>query len=284
MHYIRQPRSQSFLIGFIGVLFLALCWPGLVGSAHAESSPTESSPGDVDVIGDDEIDAFVGSGSLILPGRISTPGRRAAADCPGCSWRAVLTCDRTTPTACRGEARTCAYDSQWLTIYLTGPGGLEQWLGSDCFGPGGPKSRQLVENRVNEKLQEAVPPLRPAMSPPSGALVFLPIRFTSGQSATPMSWQWLLADMDIAVSATPTWQWRFASDTELATRDPGSLSEAGRVEHIYTSAGRRTVQMASTWRAQYWAEGLGPLTVQTPVRQTDELQVNVGQGRAVLVR
>lgn len=278
------PRHTPVVVAIIVMAFAAL-W--LASPVRADSSLAPSAPetaADLDVIGDDEIDAFVGTGSLILPGRIGSPARQAAASCPGCSWRAVLTCDRTTATACRGAARTCAYDSQWLTIYVTAPGGVEQWLGSACFGPGGPASRASVEQAVTQELSRRVPPLSPAMSPSAGALVYLPVRFTCGQSDAELTWDWTLAGMAVSVASDPRWQWRFEPGVDLVTPQAGSLNAGGGVEHAFVQAGRYEVQVSSVWQGRYWADGLGPLTVQTPLRQVAQISLDVGQARAVLVR
>ena len=84
---------------------------------------------DVTVIGDDKTDAFVGSGSLLLPSSMFANGRTEAADCPGCSWRAVVQCEMTTAGSCRGPARLCGPDATWLRIYMTRPTGEEVDLG-----------------------------------------------------------------------------------------------------------------------------------------------------------
>ena len=144
-------------------------WAGIPSLAQADSS--------TEVIGDDQRDVFVGTGSLLLPARISTPGRSSAADCPGCSWRAVLTCDRTSAGACRGAARTCPMDSAWLTLYLTRPGQDEQWLGSACFGPGGPHAGQRwKQGSTNDSNKQCLRSHRRCLRP---ATPWSPSRFDS---------------------------------------------------------------------------------------------------------
>lgn len=66
----------------------------VVAIAIAISVP--SAHADVGIIGDDNKDAFVGSGSLLLPPQVFHNGRVTASDCAGCSWRAVLQCEMTT--------------------------------------------------------------------------------------------------------------------------------------------------------------------------------------------
>lgn len=239
-----------------------------------------------DVIGDDERDMFVGTGSLILPVSMPRPGREGAADCPGCSWKATLACDPVSPTACRGQARLCPNDHFWLRIWLRRPGGEWQTIGSDCFSPGGPATRVRVEIGIRERLEQAVPALRPTRWPARGVLVHLPVAFDSGQAPGPRGWTWDILGVPVTVTATPRWTWQFAQGAPLVTV-AGSQTQApsaGQVTHVYRSAGPRRVRVSTTWSATYSVPGLGNLAVEGDVRQVGELAMDVGQARAVLIR
>ena len=50
---------------------------------------TSAVSADITIIGDDDQDAFVGTGSLLLPPQIATDFREVAAACPGCVKRKV---------------------------------------------------------------------------------------------------------------------------------------------------------------------------------------------------
>lgn len=230
-----------------------------------------------DVIGDDEYDRFVGSGSLLLPPGIAESGRSSAAQCPGCRWRAVQTCDPTTPTACRGAARLCPHDSLWLKIYLARPGQDWQVIGSDCFSAGGPVTRELAEVRLNETLAEAVPTLHLSVRPPGGILPHLPVFAQTGQSVRSHQWDWNIVGLDLRVEATATWWWRTETVDLGPTRQP-------TMSFIYRHAGDCSINVATTWSARYWVHGVGPLTVTGQVRQAGSVDFVVGEARAVLVR
>ena len=66
---------------------------------------TPAATADISIIGDDDQDAFVGTGSLLLPPQIATDFREVAATCPGCTWRSVIQCEMTSAGACPGLAR-----------------------------------------------------------------------------------------------------------------------------------------------------------------------------------
>jgi hypothetical protein len=262
--YLSKRALATVLIGFLLVLGQAVMDQGKFAAA-------------TEVVGDDERDLFIGSGSLLLPPGISNAGRSTAASCPGCRWRAVQTCDPTTPTACRGAARLCPHDGLWLKIYMAPPGADWQIIGSDCFTSGGPISREYAERELHQRVAEAVPALRPTMRPPGGILVHLPVLVDSGQQAGARRWNWQILGLAIQVEATPTWWWRSGVIDLGPTADP-------KASFVYRSSGTSSVEVATTWAARYWVDGLGPLIVKDPVRQGSTIEVSVGEARAVLVR
>lgn len=263
------PRRFSRALAAVLVLFLVV-----TGQAAMEQGKFAAA---TEVIGDDERDLFIGSGSLLLPPGISNAGRSTAASCPGCRWRAVQTCDPTTPTACRGAARLCPHDGLWLKIYMARPGGDWQIIGSDCFTSSGPVSREFAERELHQRVAESVPGLRPSMRPPGGVLVHLPVHVDSGQQAGAHRWNWQIVGLAIQVEATPTWWWRSGAIDLGPTTDP-------QTSFVYRSSGKLSVEVATTWAARYWVEGLGPLFVKEPVHQGSIIDISVGEARAVLVR
>lgn len=266
------PHPTTVVVAIVTALITTLVTvlPVLVTPLAGQGRATE-------VIGDDERDMFVGTGSLILPASIPRPGREGAAECPGCAWRATLACDPVSPTACRGEARLCRDDHFWLRIWLRRPGGEWQAIGSDCFGPGGPATRIEVEATLRDRLAQAVPPLQPSRRPSGGILPHLPVSFDTGQPPGPRQWTWNLVGMDVTVVAVPRWSWQFApNETVIVTTGP--------VLHTYRNSGSRQALVQATWSATYSVSGLSGLPVADPVRQSTGVPVEVGEARAVLIR
>lgn len=247
-------------------------------------APIAPAKADVTVIGDDAQDAFVGTGSLLLPGSMYDQGRGEAAECPGCSWRAVLQCEMTTAGSCRGPARLCGVDGKWLRIYLRRPGGPEIDLGAACFGPSGPVSRDDAEARIREVVREAVPSLDPTRQPASGVLPHLPVIFDARQPAGTSTSDHVIVDLPVALSVTPRWVWDFGDGARMVTDAPGGHWPDRSVSHIYSRAGVHDVTVQAVWTATYVVDGLGPLVVEEPVLQDARVPVRVGEGRAVLVR
>ena len=256
----------------------------VLACALALAAPVGPAFADVSIIGDDAQDAFVGTGSLLLPGSMYQQGRGEAAECPGCSWRAVLQCEMTTAGSCRGPARLCGVDGQWLRIYLRRPGGPEIDLGAACFGPSGPVKREDAEARIREVVREAVPALRPVRQPASGVLPHLPVIFDARQPAGTTTSDHVIVDLSVELSVTPRWLWRFGDGASTVTDVPGGRWPDRSVSHTYARAGVHGVRVQAVWSATYVVDGLGPLVVEEPVTQEADLPVQVGEGRAVLVR
>ena len=240
---------------------------------------------DISVIGDDQQDAFVGSGALLLPSTMFQEGRESASDCVGCSWRAVVQCEMTSAGACRGPARLCGPDASWLRIYMTRPGGAEIDLGAACFdNDKGPASRESAETHMRDIIREQVPSLRPTLQPSGGVLPHLPVIFATRQPAGPATSAHTIIGLPVHLTVRPRWVWDFGDGGRLATVEAGGAWPDRSVSHAYGRAGKVRVAVRAEWNATYVVDGLGPLTVPESVTQDASLTVPVGEGRAVLVR
>lgn len=241
-------------------------------------------PALADVVGDDEQDAFVGTGSLLLPSSMYSEGRQSAADCPGCRWKATVACRMNTAGSCRGPARLCGPEGQWLRIWVARPGGDWQDLGAACFGPGGPLTREWAETLLVDVMREAVPSLLPAHDPPTGLLPHLPVAFRSGQPAGPHVSEHELLGLAVTLTIVPRWSWDFGDGSATTTSHPGGPWPDLRVSHTYREARSLRVTVIASWRGSYVIDGLGPLEIEEEVHQDVALALTVGEGRAVLVR
>lgn len=261
---------------FLLALAAALAVPLTLG-------PTSAATADITVIGDDEQDAFVGTGSLLLPPQIATDFREVAAACPGCTWRSVIQCEMTSAGACRGPARLCGPEGYWLRVFLTRPDGTEMNLGAACFGSGGPVSRESAEAQLRDRIVALVPELRAWRQPSGRVLPHLPVVFGVTQSERPLVESFTLVGLPIELTARPRWVWDFAT-TSLATTSAGRRWPDATVDHAYRRSGIAQVRVTAVWEATYEVAGVGPLAIDEPVTQRTSLEVPVGQGRAVLVR
>jgi hypothetical protein len=249
---------------------------------HVAASPSDVLA-DITVIGDDDRDAFVGNGSLLLPPQIATSNRRVAADCPGCRWRSVIQCEMTTAGSCRGPARLCGPDGYWLRVFLIRADGVEINLGAACFGSGGPVSRAVAEAVIRDQVEVLVPPLRMWRQPNGRVLPHLPVVFGVGQEETPLTRSVQLLGLPVDITARPSWVWDFGGEV-LRTLSAGRRWPDPTVTHTYRRSGDPDVRVTAVWVATYEVAGVGPLEVPERVTQVDDASVPVGQGRALLVR
>jgi PKD domain len=243
---------------------------------------------ETEVHGDDERDAYVGTGGLILPGTVDQHTRRQVASCPGCRWRLSTPCEMPgSGTAFDGQ-RAC------LSVVRGCPGGrlLRSWfqdgappwreLGLVCVPPGGPVTVADVGRAARARFERGIPALAPGFQPSHGVLTQLPVVLDSGQPAGTRTWRLDLLGRDVALSATPAWSWRFGDGSGQETSDPGGRYPHLGVAHAYRRAGDYEVTCTATWSGTFIVDGLGPFPVTEPVRQAAALLIEVGEGRALL--
>ncbi len=255
----------------------------LAGAALLHPVGAQPARADVTIIGDDDQDAFVGSGSLLLPPQIATDYRWAAANCPGCVWRSVIQCEMTTAGSCRGPARLCGPDGYWLRVFLTRPGGAEINLGAACFGSGGPVSRVTAEALLRDRVVTLVPPLRAWRQPEGRALPHIPVVFGVDQAEQDLTASFDLIGLPVDLTARVRWVWDFGNSS-LSTTSAGRPWPRETISHAYRRSGSAQAVVTAVWEATYEIAGVGPLPVAEPVTQRADLTLTVGQGRAVLVR
>lgn len=244
---------------------------------------------ETDVRGDDERDAYLGTGGLILPTTVDPETRREVATCPGCRWRLSTPCE--VPGAgtafdgqptCLSVVRGCR-GGRLLRPWFQGQG--QPWRALDlvCVGPGGPVTVAEVGRAVRAGFEQGIPELRPGFQPAQGILTQVPVVFDSGQQAGARTWQFDVLDRDVTLSATPLWSWQFGDGAGRDTSDPGGRYPHLGVAHVYRRAGDYRVACTTTWEATFVVDGLGPFRVIEPVIQREVRRIAVGEGRALLV-
>lgn len=251
---------------------------GAVPAAAAE-------PGGASVIADDERDAYVGTGGLVLPrGSVDEALRRSVAECPGCRWRLREACAQDGGGGpCLSVARGCPGGARHLRTWHSRDGG-RTWadLGLACYPPGGPVTVEDASWAVAERVEEAVPPGTITAQPPRGAVPHLPVAFAANQPAELGPLRLDVAGRAIEVRPRATWQWSFGDGATLVTDRPGGRYPDLSVAHAYRGAGRYEVVLDTTWTASYLLDGLGPFPVD-PIRQRTSARIVVRPALGVLV-
>ena len=242
-----------------------------------------------DVHGDDEADQYVGSGGLILPGTVATSTRSEVASCLGCGWRLTSPCvesDAGNPFSgtpiCLSVVRGCPDMAELLRAWFRPAGGSWREIGLVCIGEHGPVTIVGLEPAVRDRLVRQVPGQRATFQPRAGVVTQLPVVFDSGQPPGGLRAAFDLMGESVVLEATPSWRWEFGDGAARSTTVPGGPYPNMDVAHIYRVSRGYLVRMVTTWAATFTVDGMGPFPVTEPVRQTAELVLSVGEGRAVL--
>lgn len=274
-------QSPRRLIGFIVATTLSVGSFAITGSVY--STPAAAST----FSGDDESDAFIGTGGLILPGSVDSHTRNEVARCEGCRWRLTTPCieeqsgnafDASAP--CGSVTRGCPAARRTLRAWFAPPQLPWRDLGIVCIEH--VVTVGDVSREVRESVEHSVPELRPTAEPDTGAVVQLPLLWASHQSSDPLERNDLLESLPTRLVAAPSWQWDFGDGSVLQTSEGGCAYPCMDVAHTFRQAGDYQVSVRTTWQARFWVDGLGPFEVADPVTQVRSLTVHVGEGRALL--
>ena len=252
----------------MGLLF------GFAGGAKATS-----------VVGDDGQDRYVGSGSLILPGSAGGHTREQVAHCPDCRWRFQDPCPMRSaeePQLCSFTPMPCAPEETLLLLVLsTDSGATWEGRGMVCVGSGGPITVAVVERKVREQVEPGLPPIALRHQPARGIVPRLPVTLHSGQSI-PAFFDMQVMGMQVRITPTVRWQWRFSDGTVMHSEQPGSVYPDLSVSHTFRRPGQHQITCTATWQASYLIDGLGPFAL-APIEQAAGRTVRVHDARASLV-
>lgn len=244
-------------------------------------------PANIEVIGDDTRDRYVGSGGLLLPDTFASDTREQVARCRDCRWKLRDPCpipDPEDPRLCSFTPMPCPADSELLESLISTDGGVQwQSLGLMCVGPGGPQTVQGVGGQAQEQFETFVPALRIRSQPHRGKIPRLPVIWHSGQDGIQV-YDDVVLGHTVRITATPVWLWNFGDGHRLETASAGSRYPDTEVSHAYRRAGRYRVTCTTTWHATFTIGDLGPFPVTQPLTQTAERVITVAPARASLIR
>ena len=239
----------------------------------------------VDVVGDDDADAYRGSGGLLLPASVPAPTREHVANCAGCQWQLTSVCNDRAEAPWRCEpASDCPGDGYRMRAWSR-DSATEPWrdLGLICIARSGPVSVARVDTELRDEFVRDLPGSSISVEPPRGVLPYLPVVFDSGQPRSVPPTEIEVLGRRVVLQPIAAWHWDFGDGATLDDAGPGSRYPDLAVAHAYRTGGNHRVRVTTTWSATFTVDGLGPFTVSSPVHQQAQTVVRVGQARAVLV-
>lgn len=270
------PDSRStYRPGMRGRIFVAI-----LGVLVVAAPPVRA----VDVVV--EQDRYVGTHAIITPASVDATTRRQLSECDDCAWRFAEPCisdpDRT-GEGCTSVVRGCPAGRRLLRLWFTQRGEPWEDRGLVCLAENDIVDARRVGTEVRERFERRVPGQSPSCEPPRGAVTQLPLVCASGQGGPHPGWNEALLGVDVQLHVAPTWTWDFGPGSRLTTTSPGGSFPDMSVAHTYRTPGARTITVTTEWSGTYTADGLGPFALPT-IRQESQIQVVIGQARAVLTR
>ncbi|MBU6347933.1 MAG: PKD domain-containing protein, partial [Actinomycetales bacterium] len=240
---------------------------------------------DPNVGGNDALDAYVGSGGLLLPNSYTgTPSsRETISRCLGCIWKYTIYCATNSVGFCAHAVTTCGPGKVRYRIWFGRSAKELKLMGSVCADHSKPATRREVERHIKQQTLRYVPPLRPGIAPAKVTLTSVPISGWSGQKALFRPSTMSLSGRKVWISARAIWLWDWGDGTGQWTANPGARYPAIGNRHQYRKSGRYQITVRTVWQATFTVAGVGtfPASGQL-ITQEKTLKVLVKNSRAVL--
>jgi hypothetical protein len=264
----RALRWRSHRLSALMALGLLLMSLGTTAPAHA-----------VEVAGDDDLDAFVGTGAGLLLDSSFSGGdstRQRIATCPGCRWSLQPHCGEGN-SFCLARRIDCPTGTREMTVWFAEAGEPFSLRGTTCIGPAGPRMAQSLASEVADRVVTYVPPLAPSVRP-TPVLAQVPARVSSGQPSVMGARTMTLAGATVTLDATAVWIWTWGDGSSTST-------SRSTVTRQWPRSGRHTVSVRARWSGWFTVDGLGPFpTGGSTVEQEAVVQIEVRPARSVLMR
>ena len=230
------------------------------------------------VTGDDEIDAFVGTGGLLLPSSFSgsQKNRHAVANCLNCVWRFSVYCAQDSQEMCAHAAITCPVGKIRYRIRFSRIGETPMTIGSVCWGSSKPMTREKMGLEIKERVARYLPDLEMGITPSPRTITMVPIIVWSGQKPEIRLPHFRLGGFNVSVIASATWLWSWGDGTRTWTRQSGKRFPSTQLTHQFRRAGTFNVSVRSYWFGQYLVSGIGKFpAIGGPIEQFDSQFVSV---------
>ena len=266
-------RMHKFITSSMVAFTLVLALPGTSNSAE--------------VIGDNEIAAYVGTGGLLLPTSFSgSAGNKVqVANCLGCVWAYTVFCLYDDEGLCQHSVSTCPVGQIKYRVWFGKSIGTAEVVGSVCWGSGRPPTRMDIEKRIDDLVINYIPALDVTLIPPGGTLTSIPVLGWTNQPQKFQPPAFSLGGRSVEITAIPKWRWVWGDGDIEWKSVPGVAYPQIQIRHLYRATGTYVVEVTAVWQASYSVQGIGTFNVGGDLlTQTDSIAIDVTNAKSRLMK
>lgn len=240
-----------------------------------------------EVVGNNEVAAYIGTGGLLLPGSFSgSPETKSSvANCPECVWAYTVFCMYDADGLCKHAVESCPAGQVKYRVWFGQTKGTLSVVGSVCWGTGTPLTRRALESYLSDYVISYVPALKINLAPPDGSITSVPVVAWVEQPAVfnPPAFQ--LGGRTVWLNATAAWRWIWGDGAIEWKVIPGLAYPNKQITHQYRQPGQYTLSVSTHWQATYTVEGVGKFAAGGDlVTQTANQTLTILQTRGVLMK
>ena len=241
----------------------------------------------IDVVGDNQAAAYIGTGALLLPSSFSggQEVKNTVAGCLGCVWAYTVYCMYDQDGLCQHAVTGCPAGEVKYRVWFGYTAGSASVIGSVCWGSSQPLTKRNIENYISQLVINNVPPLVVTTAPPGGSLTVLPVVAWVNQEREFNPPAFSLSGKTVWLNAFASWRWIWGDGQIEWKSIPGAPYPRKQIWHTYRTPGDYSLNVTTFWQATYLVEGIGSFaTSGEVVTQTVSTPIKILKARSVLVK
>ena len=240
-----------------------------------------------EVVGNNEVAAYIGTGGLLLPESFSGSGesKSSVANCPECVWAYTVFCMYNADGLCKHAIESCPAGEVKYRVWFGQTKSTLSVVGSVCWGSGTPLTRKSLESYLADYVISYVPPLKINTAPPDGSITSVPVIAWLDQPSVFNPPAFHLGGRTIWLNATAAWRWLWGDGAIEWKVSPGMAYPSKQISHQYRQPGQYTLTVSTHWQATYTVVGIGNFAAGGDlVTQMASQTLTILQTRGVLMK
>ena len=240
-----------------------------------------------EVVGNNEVAAYIGTGGLLLPGSFSgsSETKNSVANCPECVWAYTVFCMYDTEGLCKHATESCPIGQVKYRVWFGQSQSSLSIVGSVCWGAGTPLTRTALESFLSDYVIAYVPPLKINLAPPDGSITSVPVVGWVEQPTVFNPPPFQLGGRTVWLNATAAWRWIWGDGAIEWKVVPGLAYPNKQIVHQYRDPGEYTLIVSTHWQATYTVDGIGSFAAGGDlVTQTAKQTLTILKTRGVLMK